>query len=122
MRKSWHAYQVKVLKSRTTEPYVSGVYRFEDGQFEKANELKSALETHQRATRAKRERGELPPHGPRWFERKMEEDTQQGYWEPRRLPNGELEYWEERNENYRRIQNGETPHWNGVEEIFGVRL
>lgn len=97
-------------------------YSFEDGQFEKANELKSALETHQRATRAKRDRGELPPHGPRWFERKVDEDTQMGYWEPRRLSTGELEYWKERNENFKRIQKGENPHWRNVDEIFGVRL
>lgn len=52
----------------------------------------------------------------------MEEDTNTGYWEPRRLSTGELEYWKERNENYKKVQNGENPHWDGVEEIFGVRL
>ncbi|KAK9899188.1 hypothetical protein P389DRAFT_168108 [Cystobasidium minutum MCA 4210] len=97
-------------------------HAFEDGQFEKANELKSALETFQRGTRAKREKGELPPHGPRWFERKVDEDTQMGYWEPRRLSSGELEYWKERNENFKRIQSGEEPHWKNVDEIFGIRL
>jgi hypothetical protein len=52
----------------------------------------------------------------------MDEDSQAGFWEPRRLPTGELEYWKERNENYKRLQEGDKAHWKDVEEIFGVRL
>lgn len=128
LRPDQHAYvaQVAILlvnaELQTKLTFLFFRNSFEDGQFEKANELKGALETFQRATRSKRERGELPPHRPRWFERKEERDTQTGYWEPRRDADGALEYWRERYRNYKRVEEGEQPQWTDVEEIFGVRL
>lgn len=43
------------------------LHAFEAGKFEEANNLKTGLEELQRATRKRREAGELPPHQPRWF-------------------------------------------------------
>lgn len=95
-------------------------HAFERGEFEKANELKSALETFQRATRAKRERGELPPHRPRWFKQQLDKDSEQAYWEPLRSEDGMLEYWQERTRNWMAIQEGKEPQWQEVDEIFGI--
>jgi hypothetical protein len=68
-------------------------HAFESGAFEKANQLKSMLEEHQRETRRKREKGELPPHAPRWFNRRVDEDTGEGYWQWKTTPNNLVEYW-----------------------------
>lgn len=97
-------------------------HAFEDGQFERANELKGALETYQRGTRVKREQGELPPHKPRWFTRTVDPDSDTPVWDPLRLDDGTLEYWQERTEQFKVVQEGQEPHWKGVEQIFGVTI
>jgi len=97
-------------------------HAFEDGKFEKANELKTALEAFQRNTRAKRERGEVGAHEPRWFTRSVDKDSDTPVWEPKRQGDGSLEYWKERNEQYKAVQAGEERHWNGVEQIFGITI
>jgi hypothetical protein len=49
---------------------------FEMGQYERANVLKSEQEDFQRATRKRRELGEIPPHRARWFEAKVRDSGQ----------------------------------------------
>ncbi|KAI8450499.1 exodeoxyribonuclease V [Phakopsora pachyrhizi] len=56
-------------------------HAFERGAWEKANELKGALEDYQRLTRRKRETGELPKHRPRWFKIVDDEDTGEKTWD-----------------------------------------
>lgn len=97
-------------------------HAFEEGHFERANELKGALETFQRQTRGQRERGELPPHAPRWFTHTTEQDTGQSVWEPKRLDDGSLEYWKERNAAYKAVVDGKEHHWNGVDRIFAITI
>jgi len=94
-------------------------HAFESGAFERANELKTSLEEHQRETRRMRDRGELPPHQPRWFTRKREPDTGEGYWEPSHLADGKLEYWVERLRVGRALVAGESSEWRGVTPIYG---
>lgn len=52
----------------------------------------------------------------------MDPDSEQSYWEPARLEDGSLEYWDQRTENWKRVVRGEKPEWKGVEEIFGVTI
>ncbi|KZO92116.1 hypothetical protein CALVIDRAFT_504875 [Calocera viscosa TUFC12733] len=85
---------------------------FENGYYEEANGLKSDQEDFQRATRRARERGDVPPHQPRWFTADVDEDTGDRVWRPTRR-DGEVEYWLERQEA------GSTGRpWSGVEKIF----
>ncbi|GAA6017217.1 hypothetical protein JCM11491_001856 [Sporobolomyces phaffii] len=93
-------------------------HAFESGKFERANELKSDLEEHQRTTRRKREQGELPPHEPRWFSRKKDKDTGESYWEPARTQQGTLQYWEVRSEVGAAKLKGEHKTWDGVDPIY----
>ena len=87
---------------------------FELGRYTRANELKSAQEDRQRATRRRREEGGLPPHEPRWFEAKTDRDTGERVWAP--LRNGErIQYWEER-ERVFRARGG--AQWERVDRIF----
>jgi hypothetical protein len=93
-------------------------HAFESGKFERANELKTDLEEHQRETRRKRERGELPPHAPRWFTQTTDADSGGAmFWEPARLPDGRLEYWEERARLGKAKLQGEKSEWAGVDPI-----
>jgi len=76
--------------------------------------LKSKQEDFQRATRKKREVGQLPPHKPRWFEARTDGDTGDRVWTP--IRNGDrVQYWEEREKVY--YTNGEKG-WTNVERIF----
>lgn len=88
---------------------------FENGEYDRANGLKSELEEFQRATRRKREVGELPPHRPRWFEATTEADTGERVWAPVRIGD-RLEYWLEREKSWK--SKGEA-EWDRVERIFG---
>ncbi|GJN91163.1 hypothetical protein Rhopal_004181-T1 [Rhodotorula paludigena] len=94
-------------------------HAFEAGKFERANQLKTELEEHQRETRRKRERGDLPPHKPRWFERATDSDTGEPYWQPVRTEEGQLQYWEERTRVGKAKMQGERLEWNEVDPIFG---
>ncbi|KAF7304407.1 Oxysterol-binding protein [Mycena chlorophos] len=71
---------------------------FEMGKYEIANGLKNDQEEFQRATRKKRETGEVPPHKPRWFSAETDGDTGERVWAPSRLADGQMEYWKEREE------------------------
>lgn len=55
---------------------------FETGKFDAADGLKCALEDLQRARRKEVERGQRPPHRPRWFERSSDPDSQSTLWRP----------------------------------------
>lgn len=93
-------------------------HAFESGLFEKANDLKTDLEEHQRGTRRAREKGELPPHKARWFTRKRDNDTGESFWEPAVVADGSLEYWEERKRVGELKQAGEDhAPWKGVDPI-----
>ncbi|KZT53448.1 hypothetical protein CALCODRAFT_501126 [Calocera cornea HHB12733] len=70
---------------------------FEEGRYEEANGLKSAQEDYQRVIRRARERGELPPHRPRWFTAEIDEQTGDRVWRPT-MRDGKVEYWVEREE------------------------
>ncbi|GAA5851448.1 hypothetical protein JCM8547_001098 [Rhodosporidiobolus lusitaniae] len=94
-------------------------HAFESGKFEVANGLKTDLEDHQRETRKKRERGELPPHRPRWFSRGVDPDTNEAFWQPARDEDGRLEYWEERLKVGMAKLGGEHSEWKGVDPIYG---
>ena len=92
------------------------------GLYEKANDLKTALEDYQRTTRKEREKGERGEYQPRWFKRKVERDTGEGYWEPARIGGadegeGGLEYWEERKKVGEAKKEGKVVEWKGVEKI-----
>ncbi|BGP57314.1 hypothetical protein JCM8202v2_004954 [Rhodotorula sphaerocarpa] len=93
-------------------------HAFEAGQFERANELKSELEEFQRATRRKRETGELPPHKPRWFTRSTDPDTGEMMWQPARHDDGQLDYWTERTRVGAAKLKGEAADWQDVDRIF----
>ncbi|GAA5867313.1 hypothetical protein JCM3774_003542 [Rhodotorula dairenensis] len=93
-------------------------HAFEAGQFERANELKSELEEFQRATRRKRETGELPPHKPRWFSRSVDPDTGELMWQPARHDDGQLDYWLERTRVGTAKLKGEPAEWQDVDQIF----
>lgn len=97
-------------------------HAFEAGAFERANELKSELEDFQRATRQKRETGELPPHKPRWFTRATDSDTGELIWQPSRLEDGQLEYWTERTRVGAAKLKGEEAEWRGVDQICECRV
>jgi len=87
---------------------------FENGTYERANDLKSKQEDFQRATRRKRESGQLPPHEPRWFKKTIDEDTGERVWMPH-LVGKEPEYWAERD---RVAKKGGSEPWKGVDPIF----
>lgn len=92
---------------------------FEAGAYEKANDLKTALEEFQRTTRKARDKGERGEHKPRWFDHKMDKDTGELYWSPAVGTEGSLEYWEERTRVGKAHQRGEEAEWKDVERIFG---
>ncbi|KAJ2663586.1 hypothetical protein IWW48_001269 [Coemansia sp. RSA 1200] len=52
----------------------------ETGEYELADQEKSRLENKQRATRRRREQGELPAWKPRWFTKTYDEDSGESYW------------------------------------------
>ncbi|WAQ90581.1 hypothetical protein PtA15_12A571 [Puccinia triticina] len=96
-------------------------HAFEKGQWEKANELKIALEEFQRATKKRRELGELPPHSPRWFIQVDDPDSGELTWDAIRSPDNGVSilYWEERKRvGSARKQNQEV-EWTDVTHIFG---
>jgi len=87
---------------------------FENGLYDRANDLKGANEELQRATRRKRELGQLPQHKPRWFEATTDGDTGERVWAP--LKSGErVEYWTEREKVWK---SGAKELWTNVEKIF----
>ncbi|CAE6392899.1 unnamed protein product [Rhizoctonia solani] len=89
---------------------------FEMGRYERANELKSDQEDFQRATRRRREAGEIPPHKPRWFTEAVDEDSGERVWQPSRRED-RLEYWAERERVYKEGGKGKV-QWKDVDEIF----
>ncbi|CAE6526774.1 unnamed protein product, partial [Rhizoctonia solani] len=89
---------------------------FEMGRYERANELKSDQEDFQRATRKRREAGEIPPHKPRWFTEAVDEDTGERVWRPSKRGD-HIEYWAERERVHKEGGKGTIP-WKDVDEIF----
>lgn len=87
---------------------------FENGKYERANELKIAQEEHQRAMRRARETGEAAPHRPRWFSAETDGDTGERVWTPAR-DGDDLEYWVERRKVW--SSEGKEP-WKDVDAIF----
>ncbi|KAG0143072.1 hypothetical protein CROQUDRAFT_96759 [Cronartium quercuum f. sp. fusiforme G11] len=96
-------------------------HAFERGAWEKANELKTALEENQRITKRRREAGELPEYEPRWFKPCEDEDTGERTWDAIRGSDGVcVSYWEERLKVGRARKEGEiNTEWNKVDHIFG---
>ncbi|KAJ1815717.1 hypothetical protein LPJ56_004483, partial [Coemansia sp. RSA 2599] len=95
----------------------------ETGEYETADAEKSRLENKQRATRRRREQGELAAWKPRWFVKTHDEDSGETYW---RFTD---EYWAEREEAAKKQSKaieesaGRQPVdsltiWNNVEDIF----
>ena len=87
--------------------------------------LKGQLEEVQRATRRKREAGELPAHKARWFREVTDPDTNEPMWEALRVPNAatgeaEPEYWTTRAQVGKEHKAGNTKvEWPGTSHIFG---
>ncbi|KAJ2355259.1 hypothetical protein GGF43_002787, partial [Coemansia sp. RSA 2618] len=90
----------------------------ETGEYELADSEKSRLENKQRATRRRREQGELSPWKPRWFTKKFDEDSNESYW------GFNDEYWTEREQAAKKqkdagaTQSASVDMWDGVEDIF----
>ncbi|KAG9093089.1 hypothetical protein FS749_015118 [Ceratobasidium sp. UAMH 11750] len=89
---------------------------FEMGRYERANELKSMQEDFQRATRRRRELGEVPPHKPRWFSEAVDEDSGERVWAPAKRDD-RIEYWAER-ERVFKLGGKDHARWDAVDEIF----
>lgn len=90
---------------------------FELGKFDLANELKQQQEEKQRLIRRAREEGRFPPHNPRWFVAETEPDTGERVWSPRRVGDGVLEYWVERERVWK--EGGICKaKWKDVDDIF----
>ncbi|KAG9124901.1 hypothetical protein FRC07_009808 [Ceratobasidium sp. 392] len=89
---------------------------FEMGRYERANDLKSTQEDFQRATRRKRELGEIPPHKPRWFSEAIDEDSGERVWAPAKRED-RIEYWAER-ERVFKLGGKDHAQWKDVDEIF----
>lgn len=91
---------------------------FERGQYDEADVMKRNLEEFQRATRKKREQGDLPAHQPKFFTRKTDPLTQGDYWEPSRLGADKVKDQEDVNipEYWVRRRHGQ---WEDMERIFG---
>ncbi|EGF99292.1 uncharacterized protein MELLADRAFT_45770 [Melampsora larici-populina 98AG31] len=96
-------------------------HAFERGAWEKANELKSALEDFQRSKRRRRELGELREHSPRWFKVEEDEDSGERTWGPVKASDGiNIAYWDERLKVGRaKMEGDESAEWNDVDHIFG---
>ncbi|KAJ2741869.1 hypothetical protein GGI20_004883 [Coemansia sp. BCRC 34301] len=78
----------------------------ETGAYELADREKSRLENKQRATRRRRELGELPKWKPRWFVRDEDPDSGESFWK------FNDEYW------VHREAAKEGKGWENVEDIF----
>jgi hypothetical protein len=85
---------------------------FENANYDRAQELKTANEERQRATRNARAQGKLPPHEPRWFTSLTDLDSGERMWAPKRAQGGEGEvlFWSERE--------GAPEAWKEVDHIF----
>ena len=96
---------------------------FERGKFDDADTLKVQLEELQRATRRRREAGELPKHHPRWFERTTDPDSNEPFWCPFTSKDEEgrdtMDYWLERQKVVTARQNNQPAEWDGCNKIFG---
>ncbi|KAJ2467014.1 hypothetical protein GGI02_004178, partial [Coemansia sp. RSA 2322] len=87
----------------------------ETGAYELADREKSRLENKQRATRRRREQGELPTWKPRWFVRDTDPDSGESYW---RFTG---DYWTERELAATKTKHGsnvDVSAWSNVEDIF----
>lgn len=92
---------------------------FETGRFDEANTLKIELEELQRATRRKRESGELPPHKPRWFSRTFDSDSKDTLWAPHKARVESL--MDSSNDRSERVPEVPT-YWLTRDRVGGERL
>ncbi|KAJ1884826.1 hypothetical protein LPJ81_007017, partial [Coemansia sp. IMI 209127] len=104
----------------------------ETGEYDIADQEKSRLENKQRATRRKREQGELATWKPRWFAKAYDEDTGESYWR------FSSEYWTDREVAADKVRDSQAAtsdgddagkagsgkhtasidYWSNVEDIF----
>lgn len=91
---------------------------FEEGRYDHAQELKALQEDLQRATRRRRELGEIAQHSPRWFTEAVDGATQERVWKPKRDSDGEIEYWALRKAIGTAKLNKKDMDWPQVEPIF----
>ncbi|KAJ2908022.1 hypothetical protein GGI21_003303 [Coemansia aciculifera] len=85
----------------------------ETGAYELADREKSRLENKQRATRRRREQGELPAWKPRWFVRDTDADSGESFW---RFND---EYWTERESAAAKSKETKPIEaWTDVQDIF----
>lgn len=91
---------------------------FESGKYEEADVMKRNLEELQRATRRKREAGELPVHKPKFFVKTVEPRTQADYWQPVRLGEEKTEDTEDVNAPEYWVRRRHRK-WDDMERIFG---
>ncbi|KAJ2832413.1 hypothetical protein GGI24_001244, partial [Coemansia furcata] len=92
----------------------------ETGAYDLADREKSRLENKQRATRRRREQGELPAWKPRWFVRDTDKDSGESFW---RFND---EYWTERESAAAKTKengvggNSAKPMevWSNIQDIF----
>lgn len=96
-------------------------HAFERGAWEKANELKTALEDFQRSKRKRRELGELDEHSPRWFKVEEDEDSGERTWGPVKASDGRgIAYWDERLKvGKAKMEGDQSVEWSDVDHIFG---
>lgn len=99
-------------------------HAFENGSWDRANDLKGKLEELQRATRRKRESGELPPHKPRWFRAVTCEDSGERVWEPLREESNdkEMSYWATRRKVGDAKKAGEDVDWPDVYHVRALPM
>lgn len=57
----------------------------------------------------------MPPHEPRWFTSETDKDSGERVWIPKRSEDGEVKFWQEREEQGPKPQ-GEK--WAEVDHIF----
>ncbi|ORY26692.1 putative Oxysterol-binding protein [Naematelia encephala] len=84
---------------------------FENAEYERAQALKTANEEKQRITRKLRAEGKIPPHEPRWFEASTDPDGGDRLWVPKRVEDGEVRFWAER-------EKAPETQWAEVDHIF----
>jgi hypothetical protein len=86
------------------------------GEGERAEDLARGV---QRATKRRRELGELPPHQPRWFVQVDDPDSGELTWDAIRSPDNGVSilYWEERRRVGTSRKQGLDVEWTDVSHV-----
>ncbi|KAJ2476125.1 hypothetical protein IWW56_005086 [Coemansia sp. RSA 2131] len=90
----------------------------ETGEYELADTEKSRLENKQRATRRRREQGELKAWKPRWFTKEFDEDSNESYWRFNDAYWTEREHAAQLQKDAGATQPASVDVWDNVENIF----